>query len=43
MFGLAEYGKVRIYAYTHMGLAHPRGYGVFGYVKGVIPGADSLT
>ena len=40
---LAEYGKVRIYAYTRMGLAHPRGYGVFGYVKGVIPGAASLT
>jgi len=40
---LAEFGKIRIYAYTRMGLAYPRGYGVYGYVIGVIPPSGAIT
>ncbi len=40
---LAEFGKIRLYGMTRMGLMHNRGYGVFGYVKGVIPSAAQLT
>lgn len=40
---LAEYGKVRLYAWTRMGICYPRGYGVFGKVVGVLPLAAQLT
>ncbi|MBA7535740.1 hypothetical protein ES705_27998 [subsurface metagenome] len=40
---LAEFGKVRIYGYCRMGLAHPYGNGIFGYIKGVIPPSGAIT
>jgi HK97 family phage major capsid protein len=40
---LAEFGKVRIYAYVRMGLAHPYGGACIGYVKGVIPPSGAIT
>ena len=40
---LAHFGKIRIYAYVRMGLAHPYGTGVFGWVQGVIPPSGAIT
>ena len=40
---LLEFGKIRLYGHTRMGLMHPRGYGVFGKVVGILPLAAQLT
>jgi HK97 family phage major capsid protein len=42
-FTLGEYLKVRVYCYTRMGIAYPRGYGVFGRIKGILKGSTAIT